>query len=478
MGTHQDLRQTQNQRIAPRIIAANQILKLTAAELQQAIDMELTENPALQTPDEDPCMLCDQPRSLCADCPVRKNTLQEVAEASLTIYDTSQGRELSFDDEDLSEELLQNVSSQLTLEQYLLPLVASIVPSSRRYVAEYLIDNINEAGYLKISTEQVSIDLNVDLEIVEETLSVIHQLDPPGIGARDIQECLKIQLIRLAEEFKGDPVALEIVESVWDDLLRSAYDKIARKLKITQERAEEAVDFIRKQLTPYPGRVFRKTFECEVDPAISTIQPDVVVTRTTRGYNIDVVGYDTHFLHISSRYLQMYQDIKEGRDGHYTVEDKAHIMAFVERAESFVEHINQRKRTLKRIAEFVVDFHEGYLETSSRAFMRPLTRTVVAKKLSLHESTVSRATSNKYLQLPTEEVISFDNLFDVSASLKDMIIELIAKEDPAKPLSDQQIVECLKADGVKVARRTVTKYREDEKILSSRKRRANCGRTG
>ncbi len=471
MRAGQDLRQSQSQRIAPRIIAANRILKLSAAELQQAIEVELAENPALQAPDDDPCSSCDQPRVLCVDCPLNKHMRSEILEASLTVYDEKPGREFSFDDEDLGEELLLNVSSQVTLEQYLLPLVSSVVPSERHYIAEYLIANIRETGYLDISVEQASIDLKTDMELVEETLAGIHQLDPPGIGARDLRECLHVQLLRLAEDGQGNDIALHIVNDFWDEMISAKYERIAKKLKLPLQQVTDAISFIKNHLAPYPGAVFRRSFEGEVEFDVGSVRPDIVVTRTTKGYSVEVVGYDAHFLHISSRYLSMYQDIKEGHDAHYSVDDKAHITAFVERAESFVNHINQRKRTLKRIAECVINFHEGYLETSSKAFMRPLTRTMVAQKLGLHEATVSRASSNKYIQLPTEEVVPFESLFDVSASVKDMIMELIAKEDPSQPLSDQQIVEILTSQGLDVARRTVAKYREDEKILSSRKRR-------
>lgn len=471
MRAGQDLRQSQSQRVAPRIIAANRILKLSAAELQQAIEQELAENPALQVPDDDPCASCDQPRVLCVDCPLNRNARNEIQDVSLTVYDEKPGRESSFDDEDLSEELLLNVSTQVTLEQYLLPLVSSVVPSERHYIAEYLIANIKESGYLDISVEQASIDLKTDLDLVEETLAGIHQLDPPGIGARDLRECLHVQLLRLGEDGQGNDLALHIVNDYWDEMTNGKYERIGKKLKISVQEVIDAVNFIKNHLTPYPGAVFRRSFEGEVEFNVGSVRPDIIVSRTTKGYSVEVVGYDAHFLHISSRYLSMYQDIKEGRDGHYSADDKAHIVAFVERAESFVNHINQRKRILKRIAECVVNFHEGYLETSSKAFMRPLTRTMIAQKLGLHEATVSRASSNKYIQLPTEEVVPFESFFDVSASVKDMIMELISKEDPNLPLSDQQIVEILKSQGLDVARRTVAKYREDEKILSSRKRR-------
>ncbi len=154
-----------------------------------------------------------------------------------------------------------------------------------------------------------------------------------------------------------------------------------------------------------------------------------------------------------------------------SLDEKKHVVEFVERADLFIKNINQRRRTLRQITRAIVDYQQGYLETSSKAFLRPLTRSRIAKALKIHESTVSRATSNKYVQLPSEEVVDFDFFFDNAASTKDLIEELIANEDKNNPLSDQEIAKILKERGMTIARRTVVKYRESMKILSSRQRR-------
>ena len=148
----------------------------------------------------------------------------------------------------------------------------------------------------------------------------------------------------------------------------------------------------------------------------------------------------------------------------------------MERADAFIRSILQRRKTLKAITRYVVEFQQGYIETGQRPFLRPLTRTQVARSLNMHESTVSRATANKWLQLPSEEVVSYDLFFDSSMGVKDLIEEIVASEDKSHPLSDQEIAEMLQERGLNVARRTVVKYREAQNILSSRRRRAAARR--
>ena len=167
----------------------------------------------------------------------------------------------------------------------------------------------------------------------------------------------------------------------------------------------------------------------------------------------------------------MYSEMKNGKSKKYSEQDKKHISEYVERADLFIKNINQRRRTLRTIAKNVVEFQHGFLDTGSKLFLRPMTRVKLAEQINMHESTISRATANKYVQLPSQEVVPFDFFFNQSHSLTDMIMQLIEHEDPASPLSDQELADILTERGIPVARRTVVKYREAQKILSSRQRR-------
>ena len=465
----QGLKQQLSQKIDPKLIMANNILQLSSIELQQAIEQELAENPALEEPDEDPCENCDRPKTLCIDCPFRKEQVS-ADDTDLSIYDLEQPIDFAADAEDESD-FIANVRDQITLKDHLRSALRGLIPEDHSDTAEYIIANISDSGYLDGSVEEFALDLDKDPDHVEAVLRVIQTLDPHGVGARDLRECLELQLRRLEEDGSGNSVALAVVTNFWQEMLSGKIGRIARRLKVSARDVHAAIDFIRKQLNPYPGNGFRPPFQNESDNRSAAVRPDVIVRRTEAGYEIEIVGHDVHYLNLNTTYRTMYEELKNGRGKDYTAEDKKHITEFVERADLFVRNINQRRRTLRQISTAIIEFQQGYLETGARAFLRPLTRTKIARKMKMHESTVSRATANKYIQLPSEEVVSFDFFFDGSVSVKDVIGGLIAGEDKSSPLSDQQIADILTERGFSVARRTVVKYREAQKILSSRQRR-------
>lgn len=466
----QGLKQTLSQKIDPKLIMANNILQLTSMELQQTIEQELAENPALEVPEDDPCEGCDQPKTLCIDCPFHKHAVS-ADDIDLSIYEIEQPIDFAADADDAENDFIANIRSEITLHDHLVSLLRAVLPADQCKIGEYIISNINDSGYLEGSVEEFAADLDKTPEEVEAVLSVIQTFDPPGIGARDLRECLRIQLERLEEDDRGNPIALAIVRDYWQEMLSGKIGRIARRLKVSAKDVNSAIEFIRKQLNPYPGNGFRPPYQSEPDNSSAVVRPDVIVRKTAAGYEIEVTGHDQYFLNINSRYRSMYEEIKNGKSSKYSKEDKKHIVEFVERADLFIRYINERRRTLRQITKAIVEFQQGYLETGSKAFLRPLTRTKIARILGMHESTVSRATANKYIQLPSEEVVPFDFFFDSSMSVRDMIGELIASEDKSDPLSDQQIAKILQERGFNVARRTVVKYREAQKILSSRQRR-------
>ena len=465
----QRLKQTLSQKIDPKLIMANSILQLSSMELQQTIEQELAENPALDVPDEDLCENCDQPKTLCIDCPFHKENVS-ADDVDLSIYELEQPIDFAADAEDEGD-FIANVRDEITLHDYLRSTLRAVLPSQQWGIGEYIIANINDSGYLEGSVEEFALELDKNPDEVEAVLAAIQTLDPPGIGARDLHECLKIQLERLSEDKKGNAVALAIVRYLWHEMLTGKIGRIARRLKVSAKDVVGAIDFIRKQLNPYPGNSFRPPFQDPADSHGAAVKPDVIVRRTTAGYEIEIVGHNQYYLGLNTTYRTMYQQIRNGSGNKFSGQDKKHITQFVERADLFIRNINQRRRTLRQITKSIVEFQQGYLETGAKAFLRPLTRTRIARRMKMHESTVSRATANKYIQLPSEEVVSFEFFFDGSVSVKDMIGELIASEDTSNPLSDQQMADMLVERGFNVARRTVVKYREAQKILSSRQRR-------
>lgn len=449
---------------------ANNILQLTSMELQQAIEQELAENPALDVPEEDPCENCDQPRTLCIDCPFHKQAVTS-DDTDLSIYELEQPIDFQADSEDGEDDFIANIRDEITLQDHLVQLLRACLPSDKWAIGEYIISNVNESGYLEGIVEEFAHELNVTVEEVEAVLAVIQTFDPPGIAARNLQECLQLQLERLDEDGTGDRIALIMVRDYWQEMLSGRIGRIARRLKVSAKDVHTAIQFVKRQLNPYPGSGFRPPFQ-DAGRRNGSIRPDVVVRRTPAGYEIEIAGNEHYFLGINARYKTMYEEMKNGKSAQYSRDDKKHISEFVERADLFIRYINERRRTLRLITKAIVEFQQGYLETGEKSFLRPFTRTKLARTLKIHESTVSRATANKYVQLPSEEVLPFDFFFDGSISVKDMILDLIKTEDRGNPLSDQQIANILNERGFDIARRTVVKYRESQKILSSRQRRS------
>lgn len=470
MRFEQGLRQLQSQRIDPKLIMANNILQLSALELQQTIEQELAENPALEVPEEDPCENCDQPKTMCIDCPFGRQASSE-DDIDLSVYDLEQPVDFAADAEEGEGDFIGNLRAEVTLHEHLTQTLKSLLPAEKQGIGEYIISNINDSGYLEGSVEEFALEMNEDPAEVELVLKTIQSLDPPGIGARNIQECLLIQLQRLEEEGSGNAIALAIVRDYWSEMLGSKIGRIARRLKASAKDVLASIDYVRKQLNPYPANGFRPPYQNESDASVGTVRPDVIVRKTEAGYEVEVVGHEQYSLVLNSRYRTLYDELRNGKSAKFSKDEKTHISQFVERADLFLKYINERRRTLRLITRAVVEFQQGYIETGAKGFVRPLTRTKVARTLKMHESTVSRATANKYVQLPSEEVLPFDFFFDGSTSIKDMIGAMIASEDKSSPLSDQQIADILTERGYNVARRTVVKYREAQKILSSRQRR-------
>lgn len=466
----QEQRQTLTQRIDPKLIMANAILQQSSMELLESIEAELLQNPALDVLEHEPvcngncrnpdlCPVCSQrTKSVLDDTPV--DVLWTDAEA----FFSPQGyAETEFD-------LVANLEAEVTLQEHLTSLLRAALTDEEFRIGEYIVNSLNSYGWLDVTPEEIARDLRVEVSEVLRVLEVAQSMDPPGVAARDLRECMTLQLRYLAEEGQGHSLAQTIVDRYFKDMVRGRHGKIARALGVSPEQVKDAVRFIRERLNPYPASQFRPPWATRHVGGDGAIKPDVVIRRTELGYEVEVVGSEPFVLGVNPTYRRAYDAIQAG-SAQVPEEDRRHITEYVERAELFIRNLNQRRKTLRMITRCIVEQQQGYLETGSRQFLVPLTRTRVAELLNLHESTVSRATAKKYVQLPNEEVVPFDIFFNSSLSVKEAIEELIANEDPSRPLSDQQIVAALRQRNIMVARRTVVKYRESQKILSSSRRR-------
>ncbi|GCE13091.1 RNA polymerase factor sigma-54 [Tengunoibacter tsumagoiensis] len=474
-------RPSQVLRVSARLITSSTILHLSADELEHTVNQEQTENPALEVKEERVCLFCGtlMYSQRCLVCgrfvqtPQPLHQSQEVQEAEnlheppvyvqqtfyeIDAYESSEG------DQDEDFDPLAHIAISVTLEETLLQQLEALVTPDDAVIAENLVGNLNEHGYLEISTQEIAEYLQVPLERVEYVLSQLQTLEPLGIGARTPRECLLIQLHSLSEQQAPHPLAALLIEDYFDDLAHNQYQEIARRLKVPEAEVQAANQYIRETLHPFPAYIYRPDSRYEqlgAGGATTYIHPDVLIRGMDGHYEVDLIE--------DKRYQFSTRNPIAGQASSPNPDLQRYMQQQKERANFFIDCLERRWRTLRRVSEFVVEYQKGFLQYGIRS-LRPLTRAEVAAQLHLDEGTVSRATANKYALLPNGRLIPLSDFFDGSLRIKDMLRELIQSESAKHRFSDEELARQLSLRGVPLARRTVTKYREEMGIGSSRER--------
>jgi RNA polymerase sigma-54 factor len=463
----QDVSAQMGMRVSPRLVAASYILELSSQELQQAIAQEISENPAMEIVEKETCPACGGPMqgSICPACLSQQKSTPTSTDND---YDNSDDYindlNLSAPATDDDFDPFTQVAAQMSLSERLLNELQSMLPSADLPIASYLVGNLNDNGYLQCSVEEAAHQLDLPVVAIEQVLAVLQSLEPIGIGARDLRECLLIQITYLEGEGIACPVARQIVQHHLQELAEHKFSKIASELGVTSDAIAEASDFIRHRLNPYPAQGYGAPDPNAAEGRATIILPDVIISRGEReSFDVEVIESKRFFLRITPLYQQLAVNLEREPD-RFTDEEKRHIKQYVSRAKLFIANINQRRQTLQKITEYIVEAQKEFLINGVR-HLKPLTRAAVAYHLGMHESTVSRATASKYVMLPTRKVIPFSDFFTASLSVMDVIKELIAGE--TSPLTDQEIADELARRGIVIARRTVAKYREQLGILPS-----------
>jgi RNA polymerase sigma-54 factor len=330
-----------------------------------------------------------------------------------------------------------------------------------RRIGTEIIGNLDEDGYLRAELSEIAQRGQVPLEEVERALALVQSFDPPGVAARSVQECL---LIQLKADPNPDPVSVEIVEQYFEDLSRRRYPDIARALKLPLDRVMESVEEI-MGLEPKPGRRFGGA-------DTRYIVPDVVVQKMSGEYVVLLNEDGIPRLRVNSLYRSLLRN--SGDEAKQYVEQKLRSAVWL------IKSVDQRQRTLRKVTQSIVKFQREFLD-KGLPYLRPLSLRDVGEDIGMHESTISRVTTNKYVETPQglfelkfffhSGIASGDGEMVSSISVKKMIQDLLANEDPSKPLSDQEVAQILKGRGLVIARRTVAKYREELSILPSHQRR-------
>lgn len=456
-GLYQSQRQETGLRVDPKLVLSSQILQLSQQELEQAIDAELADNPALER-------LQDDHEPIHTEMILKTVAPQELRPSS---EDFEFHRSLP-NDESNGGDWTEFTAATPSLWDHLRAQLLPMLPNPLNALGEYIVDSVNEKGYLTMPSEEIALNTRFTLEDVEFVLRALRSCEPAGIGAGNVQECLLLQLrddtsveVRLARA---------IVRLHMEDFIARRSDKIMRKYRVLPEVVEKAFGMI-LELTPYPGEAFSVGSQSSSSRSKSFgVVPDLVLTLTENGWLIDPIGADPNSLVINRSYRKRFQELSQSSKA--PKDEFRHVSDYVQRASDFIQSIYQRRKTLKDIGKYLVHHQAGFVSTGQYQFLKPLTRTRMAKDLGMHESTVSRATMGKFVQIANGETISFDVFFKPALRIQKMIQEILETENPKNPLSDEQISELLKQKGVFVARRTVNKYRDKTKLLSSRKRRS------
>ena len=466
------IRPSLEQTISPKMIAFYDLLAMTSAEVEQAIEQEVNLNPALELTVEGECPRCGATRTgtACGEC--GHDLTREYANGDISSLWAPADAYEGVAEEEPSDPTAA-LEAPTTLQEHLRWSLRASVRREDWPAASALVDNLDDGGYLQRSLDELAATEGLRLDSLERALAALQQLEPAGVGARDLRECLAVQLRHLAGLGEGNELAREIVWEHWDAFSKRQFDKIARQLDVSQVQVQAVADFVRDRLTPYPGRHWRAPWDRAKAAGAQSVRPDVAYERVMEG---DQVRYEAHvlqspwvWLRVSRVYsrlaVQIARDSRSLEPG-----ERKHVLEQVAQAREFIDNLNRRRQTLKRIAEAVgrreVDFLERGLP-----YLKPLTRLQVARELRVHESTVGRALGGKWALLPTSDTVSFDVFFDAGYPAREALRQIVAGEDASQPLTDDELAARMAEMGLPIARRTVAKYRRELRVPPAHQRR-------
>ena len=432
-------------------------------ELKSRLEQELAENPFLELLDS------EGDDDIEADGEAQEDEDEEIDWDELMLGDRdAEGQRSSYEPREHLEPIV--VSTQ-NLRDYLTGQLGLLQLGQRQHrIADEIVGNIDDAGFLSCTLEDVVAGLGEDhpdtetLAEVEAVLHLIHSLDPPGVGARDLRECLLIQLDRLD---CGDSLAYRVVDRHFESFVGRKWGAIAESLGISPKEVQDVADEVAK-LDPKPGSRYS-------DDPDEYVIPDLAVELIGGEYIVFVNDAGLPRLHLSRSYRDVVADRAK-----FVGRNKEFITRKLNGAQWLIQVIEQRRQTMLRVMRFIVATQVDFFEKGVQ-HLKPLTLREVADHIKMAESTVSRVTHDKYVQTPAG-VYPLRFFFsaglptvtgsDISTrGVQALVTNLVADEDPHRPLSDQAIVNLLKSDGIKIARRTVAKYRDQLGILPARMRK-------
>lgn len=451
--------------ITANLITSLKILQLSSEELQQTIQQEAVDNPFLEVEERETCSVCGASlvEGHCPECVTESGTATTTEDSTPWEDEPYDAWRIETRPNPNSEDEYDPIAlaaSDMSLQDYLLDALLSTIPSQDAEIADYVVGSLDDSGYLTVEDEEIAEACGVSTQRARAVVEALQQLDPPGVGARDARECLIIQLRHLIEDGRGDQLALRILTECFEELGQHKFEAIASKLRARPDQVVISWTFIRDNLTPFPAWSMWQNGQRIASSGGGFVRPDVAIKPAEDGYGVEVLEEARYQFRINDFYREL------ASDQELPAEEREFIRKHANQAKFFIGFIKERWDTIRQITECIAEVQRDFLDNGIR-HLKPLTRSEVAVRVGLHESTVSRATANKFILLPSKRVISFDDVFDGSLAVKDAIREIIGGEDPDRPLSDEEIAADLHEHGMYVARRTVAKYREAIHILPS-----------
>lgn len=471
-------KQTQKLILSPQMQQAIKLLQLPLMQLQQIVQQEMLQNPVLEEAalQEEEQVIEQQQETEKEEAPSEKdeltfeeefNRLAEIDDEWKDYFRQSGSyRKYSEEDEERRRFLEASIVKPETLQENLLnQLSLATLNDKQRNICEAIIGNIDNNGYLQSSVEDIAQQLGASPDEVEEMLSLVQMFSPVGIGARNLRECLLIQLRRLVNK---DSLVFAIVDRHLDDLGKKRYRHISRALKVPPARLQKAAEII-ATLEPKPGRMFSSE-------STQYVTPEIFVEKDEDNDEYIVILNDDRIPHL--RISNLYRKLMKGESA--DKKTKNYIREKIKAGQWLMRNIQQRQQTIYKISSEIVEKQREFFDEGI-THLKPLTMQKIADSLGIHESTVSRAISGKYIQTPhglfdlkyffTTGIESVSGASISVTNIKGMIQRMVSQEDPQRPLTDQKIIAKLYEKGIKLARRTVTKYRKVLKILPSNMRR-------
>ena len=471
-GMHQSQNLSLQQVLAPQLQQSLLILQAPLLELRNLVQQEMETNPVLeelaneteeqqqqQKPEEKKATTSDEEFKAEFDQLAKLDDEWRDYMAQSSSYS---GR--SQEAEDKRQFFFDSIATQETLQQHLMgQLNQTVLNADDRKTAELIIGNIDDNGFLQTNPEEMSLNTGIAQDDFEHMLTLIQSFYPPGVGARDLRECLLIQLKR---EGKGNSLEYKMISDHMADLGKRRFPEIARRMGISVEQVQKCANNI-AQLDPRPGAIFAQAPQ-------NYVLPDVTVEKINGEYQVILNGEQIPHLRISNTYKDIMSQDGNGSEVKDYIRDKIRSGKFL------IKSIHQRQQTISNIAHQIVSRQREFFDHGS-SHLKPMTMVQIADAVGVHETTVSRAISGKYMSTP-QGVFEMKYFFTPgyqtatgesmsNTSVKEAILDLVKNEEGNSPLSDKEIVEILSKRGIPIARRTVAKYRTELNILPSNMRR-------